>query len=71
MSTYFKDKVVIVTGGTDGIGKALVEELIKKVQKFPPVVEIMTNFTYYKHNSPQPNFKQWWPMSAAKMIAAG
>lgn len=28
MSSFFKDKVVVVTGGTDGIGKALVEELI-------------------------------------------
>lgn len=28
MLTYFKDKVVIVTGGTDGIGKALVEILL-------------------------------------------
>jgi short-subunit dehydrogenase len=28
MSTYFKDKVVVVTGGTDGIGKALVDGLI-------------------------------------------
>lgn len=29
MSNYFKDKVVMVTGGTDGIGKALVDGLIK------------------------------------------
>jgi NADP-dependent 3-hydroxy acid dehydrogenase YdfG len=33
MSTHFKDKIVIVTGGTDGIGKALVEELIKEGAK--------------------------------------
>lgn len=29
MNTYYKDKVVAITGGTDGIGKALVDEMIK------------------------------------------
>jgi short-subunit dehydrogenase len=33
MSTYFKDKVVLITGGTDGIGRALVDLLLRQGAK--------------------------------------
>jgi short-subunit dehydrogenase len=33
MSSFFKNKIVVVTGGTDGIGKALVDDLLQSGAK--------------------------------------
>ena len=62
MSAYFKDKVVIVTGGTDGIGKALVDALISKALRLPPAAAILINFTNCIQNMRQRHYTQWYAM---------
>ncbi len=46
-SMDFQNKVVVITGGSDGIGKALVELFLSKGAKGRPVAVITINYMHY------------------------
>jgi NADP-dependent 3-hydroxy acid dehydrogenase YdfG len=54
MSDFFRDKVVAITGGSDGIGKALVENYWRWVLKLPPVPGTRINSMTFSFNSTSP-----------------